>query len=369
MARSTKGLYKRGNVWWMTYRDGLGVQQFESCKTGKKGEAEGKLTDRRKEALEGIGPAPTIKPVALEELLTEYLKFVANQRGVRTKRLHVQHLKRVLGNPPIHTLTVKVVEEYREMRRSSRSQGIGPATINREIATLKHALTKAVAWKMVRKDVRDDLKGVQKLTEPGGRLRYLSGPEEAEKLIQGCRGVFRPLVVTTLHTGMRRGEILGLTWDAVDLRNGFIRVEQTKNGEPRNIPINETVRGVLTGLRSRLDVPWVFHDEDGCPFRDTRHKFEWACKRAGIMDFHFHDLRHTFASWLVMAGVPLATVSKLLGHKSITMTMRYAHLSPTHLAGAVRVLDGPKSRSLDNYLTFGGFQGRSEVDSLAKFGT
>ena len=101
-----------------------------------------------------------------------------------------------------------------------------------------------------------------------------------------------------------------------------------------------------------LNVPWVFHDEEGIKFRDTHKKFYWACRRAKIQDFRFHDLRHTFASWLVMAGVPLATVSELLGHKSITMTMRYAHLSPQHLTQAVK--------SLDKNLTIGGFQAQTE---------
>jgi integrase len=336
MARSTKGLYKRGSVWWMTYRDALGTQRFESCKTSNKSEAEKRLVDRRKEAMEGIRPEPVMKAVGLEVLFEEYLKHMGHQRGVRTKRLHVQHFARIWENPPLHTLTVKVVEEYRETRRV---EGVGPATINKELATLKHALTKAVAWKMVRKHIREDLKAVQKDKEPPGRLRYLADHEEADRLIQTCRGSFRSLVITALHTGMRRGEILSLSWDQVNMVQGVIRLTHTKNGEAREIPINETVRSMLAGLRTRIDVPWVFHDEAGNKFKDTRKRFEAACKRVGLTDFHFHDLRHTFASWLVMAGVPLATVSQLLGHKSITMTMRYAHLSPQHKAHAVCSLD------------------------------
>lgn len=93
-----------------------------------------------------------------------------------------------------------------------------------------------------------------------------------------------------------------------------------------------------------------------------------ACQRAGLVDFHFHDLRHTFASWLVMAGVPLATVSTLLGHKSLSMTMRSAHLPPKHMLSGVRVLDGQKSRSLDNHLTISGLEGREEVEAPASVG-
>jgi hypothetical protein len=98
-------------------------------------------------------------------------------------------------------------------------------------------------------------------------------------------------------------------------------------------------------------VPWVFHDAEGRRHNDIRHPFEAACVGAGLTDFHFHDLRHTFASWLMMRGVPLATVSNLLGHTSPTMTLRYAHLSPKHLTSAVRVLDAHSEQSLDSYLT------------------
>jgi integrase len=348
MARATRGLYKRGHVWWMTYRDALGKQRFESCRTGNKADADKRLIERRKEAIEGLAPTAPIKPVGLEELTERYLGFVAHQRGLRTKRLHVQHLKRLLGNPPIHTLTVEVLDRYRETRRT---EGVGPATINREMATLKHAMSKAVEWKMVRKGVREELVGIRKFAEPDGRLRYLSGEEEAETLLAHCPGVLRPIVLTALHTGMRKSEVLSLTWDSVDVKHGFIRLNQTKNGKARNVPINETLRAALTGLRTRIDIPWIFHDSDGRRFKDVRHPFERACKGSGLVDFHFHDLRHTFASWLIMAGVPIATVGELLGHRSLSMTMRYAHLSPKHMASAVRVLDRNSQRSLDSYLT------------------
>ena len=204
---------------------------------------------------------------------------MSHQRGIRIKRLYAQHFRRILGNPPIHTLTVKVVEEYRETRRA---EGVGPATINKELATLKHALTKAVAWKLVRKQVREDLKDVQKEKEPPGRLRYLEDQGEAQRLMEACRGSFRSLVITALHTGMRRGEILGLTWEQVNLNQGVIRLIETKNGESRDIPINETVRSTLTRLRTRIDVPWVFHDDNGHKFKDTRKRFGAACKRMGL---------------------------------------------------------------------------------------
>jgi len=129
------------------------------------------------------------------------------------------------------------------------------------------------------------------------------------------------------------------------MTHGFIRLKQTKNGKARALPLNETLWELFTQLRTRLDVPWVIHDPAGHRRDDVRHGFDRACESAGLTDFHFHALRHTFASWLIMRGVPLATVSNLLGHTSPTMTLRYAHLSPKHLTSAVRVLD-PISDSL-----------------------
>jgi len=371
MARSTKGLYKRGNVWWMTYIDGIGIQRFESCKTSNKKAAEDKLVDRRKEAQEGLAPAGPIKPLALADLQERYLAFVGHQRGVATKQYHFAHFKRVWGNPPIHTLTVEVLDQYRALRLGEE---VGPATINREMATLKHALSKAVEWKLLRKTAREELTAIKKYQEPDGRLRYLSGETEAERLLQACDASLRSIVLTALHTGMRKGELLGLTWDLVDMTHGFIRLKQTKNGKARALPFNETLWSLFSRLRTRQDVSWVFHDAAGNRWNDIRHPFDAACDSAGLTDFHFHDLRHTFASWLMMGGVPLATVSNLLGHTSPTMTLRYAHLSPKHLTSAVMVLDPKTSRSHDNYMTIQPKQApegvlvgaRNESDETAK---
>ncbi|MCS6304910.1 MAG: site-specific integrase [Nitrospira sp.] len=336
MARSTRGLYKRGNTWWMTYRDAIGIQRFESCKTSNKKESEQRLIERRKETMEGNLPTPLIKPLPLDELMQRYLAFVGHQRAVDSKKIHFAHFARVWGNPLIHTLTVEVLDQYRTRRLS---ENVTPATINREMSTLKHALSKAVEWKLLRKTAREELVAIRKYQEPDGRLRYLSGDAEAERLLQACETWLKPIVQTALHTGMRKGELLGLTWDCVDMTHGFIRLKQTKNGKARALPLNETLWGLFSGLRTHLDVPWVFHDDAGHRWNDVRHGFERACEAAGLTDFHFHDLRHTFASWLIMRGVPLATVSNLLGHTTPTMTLRYAHLSPKHLTSAVRVLD------------------------------
>jgi integrase len=170
---------------------------------------------------------------------------------------------------------VEVLDHYRALRLGEK---VGLATINREMATLKHALSKAVEWKLLRKTAREELTAIKKYQEPDGRLLYLSGDTEAARLLQACGDSLRPIVVTALHTGMRKGELLGLTWDTVDMIHGFIRLKQTKNGTARALPFNETLWGLFSGLRTRHDVPWVFHDAERRRHNDIRHLFEEACE-------------------------------------------------------------------------------------------
>jgi integrase len=187
-----------------------------------------------------------------------------------------------------------------------------PATINRHIATIKHMFTKAVEWDMVEEETLKRIRKSKLLEENNRRLRYLY-KEECQALVNACSNHLTPIVITALNTGMRRGEILSLKWENVDLNHGFILQDKTKNGKRREMPINDTLRATLTGIQRRLDVPYVFYDPSTAPpYGDIKNSFKGACKRAGIRDFHFHDLRRTFTSHLVIAGIDIATVRELL---------------------------------------------------------
>jgi hypothetical protein len=256
MPRSTKGLYKRGNVWWMTYADAAGTQNFESCQTRSQQEAADLLTKRRNEALQGLFPESRIKPLLLEEMFNRYLSFISHQRGAKTKRLHVQHFERLLGNPPIHTLSVEVVDRYRGLRRGEPARPTRPdgprisgATINREIATLKDAMQMAADWKLGRIGIRQDLVAIKKYEEPPGRLRYLADQAEADRLLAVCPVGGQRLVLTALHTGMRKGELLRLRWDVVDLINIISRLSQVGHHMTTDM---EAVPRVAVHLHRRL---------------------------------------------------------------------------------------------------------------------
>jgi integrase len=114
----------------------------------------------------------------------------------------------------------------------------------------------------------------------------------------------------------------------------------TKNGEKREILINQNLRDTLKKLPGRIDSPYVFTDKEGKRFGDVKRSFKTALRKSGIKDFRFHDMRHTLVSHLVMAGVDITTVKELLGHKTLTMTLRYAYLAPSHKVKAVDILDG-----------------------------
>jgi integrase len=234
------------------------------------------------------------------------------------------------------------VEQY---QTEKINRGNKPATINRHVAALKHMFSKAVQWEMVENHGAEKVKQVKLLEENNKRLRYLL-KEECHAMVNSCDAHLGPIVIMALNTGMRKGEILNLKWDNVDMKNGFLLLDRTKNGERREVPINHTLASALKNLVRSLNIPYVFYNPlTKKPYDNVKRSFNSALKRAGIVNFKFHDLRHTFASQLVMAGIDLATVKELLGHKSLAMTLRYAHLAPSHKINAVNVLDSALNNS------------------------
>jgi integrase len=354
-----RGVYKRGSMYWIRYAgiDGRIIRESSGSRVFKDAEA---FHIQRKQAVKE-GKQPEIKRIVnhtFNELVQQYLIWAERQRSFRSKRGFIKQLAEAFGNLPLRSFNSMLIEQYQTERLQ---RGNKPATVNRLLATLKHMFTKAVEWDMVEDETLKRVRKAKLLEENNKRLRYLS-KEECQNMVDCCDKHLRPIVVTALNTGMRKGEILGLRWESVDLRHGFILLEQTKNGERREIPINDSMRSTFQNVIRRIDVPCVFHDPaTGKPYQDVKRSFKTALKRAEIKNFHFHDLRHTFASHLVMAGVDLTTVKELLGHKTLTMTLRYAHLAPTHKAKALEVLDGilnekPTAQKVHNLGVAGGIK-------------
>ena len=160
---------------------------------------------------------------------------------------------------------------------------------------------------------------------------------------------------------MRKGEILRCKWHEIDFNRDIINLYNTKNNETRRLPLNAIAKRTLIAVPKHPDSAYIFCNKKGEPYGDIKKSFLTAIKNSAIIDFRFHDLRHTFASQLVMAGVDLNTVRELLGHKSLAMTLRYAHLSPDHKKRAVDVL----SKRMDTFWTLEGKPPEVPADNVA----
>lgn len=241
----------------------------------------------------------------------------------------IKELLPLFGNRKLSAINLFLVESYRTRRKESVSN----ATINREVSCLKRILNVAVEWKKLQ---INQISKVKPLREPKITERFLD-EEEARKLLTACNSSLRPIVLTALNTGMRKQEILGLTWDRVDFNTRSIRLVETKNGEHRKVPLNSTMLNMLEGLPHEGE--YVFQNSRGQEYHCIKRVFESAQRKAQIDHLRFHDLRHTWASWLVMGGVDLRTVQDLGGWKSLAMVTRYAHLSGEHRLKAAETLD------------------------------
>ena len=217
-------------------------------------------------------------------------------------------------------------------------EGRKPATLNRYRALL--SLTYSLANRNGKVSV-NPARLVRLRKENNARVRFLDAQEEAT-LRAKIRELYpegEPEFDLAVHTGMRRGEQHRLRWQDVNLKQGVLTIPRSKHGEKRHVSINSTARAALEALGRRRDGSGYVcpgpAEERG---RDWQRWFEETVQAAGIADFRWHDLRHTFASRLVMAGVDLRSVQELMGHKTISMTVRYSHLAPTHLQEAVERL-------------------------------
>ncbi|MBK34141.1 MAG: hypothetical protein CME26_01260 [Gemmatimonadetes bacterium] len=163
---------------------------------------------------------------------------------------------------------------------------------------------------------------------------------EGERLIAAAEGQMCTLLTLALHTGLRRMELFNLQWADVDMEREEIVVRRAKSRKYRRVPVNSVVVAALRGHPRHIRSSHVFHREDGGPWRDVRKRLWAALDKAGLPRVRLHDLRHSFASNLVAAGVDLRNVKELVGHSSLEMTLRYSHLTPGRLRASVAALEG-----------------------------
>jgi len=236
-------------------------------------------------------------------------------------------------------MSVFAVEKYKR----ARLQDVGPASVNREIAMLKHFCNYAVEHEWMEAETARAIRAVRLLKEPPGRVRYLSTDEEKALLAALPRSI-RVIVRAADLSGMRRSEVVLLRKDAVDLRNRVITLTKTKSNKVRRIPINDALAKILDEAMRRSTSDYVFTTRRVRPYQpdSVSRAFHRAVEAAEIDDLRLHDIRHDFATKLRRRGVGIDVIKELLGHADITTTMRYAHVEQELLREAVAKLDKPK---------------------------
>jgi len=265
----------------------------------------------------------------LGELLTRYRdEITPSKRSAHSERARLQAL---LGRDICHRTLAKLTSSDLSGYRDYRLKDVAPATVVRELNTISHALDLAQReWGLWLP--RNPAKLVRRPSVPQGRKRRLEQGEE-QRLLDACdRGrtpLMKPLVIVAIETGMRRGEILGLEWQHVNFEKRTAHLPLTKNGDARDVPLSRRATGVLRAL---FDAP-ERHPTLAFPMTGNavRLAFEHLRVRAGLADFHFHDLRHEAVSRFFEKGLNIAEVSAISGHKELRMLQRYTHLRAADL--------------------------------------
>ena len=283
------------------------------------------------------------KKHTLADLIDRYEEQILphKPKNSQNHKIHLKWWRSQLGPYLLSDINAAKISECREqLLQETTFKGTprSPSTANRYLATLSHVFNIALReWEWVEVNPVSRLK---KTAEPRGRVRFLD-EEERERLLTACKEsrstYLYPVVVLAISTGMRFGEIVNLEWKDVDLSRRRIILDKTKNNERRNVPIVGHAYELLKGLSKvrRIDNPLLFPGPRTGKPADIRTAWNDALERAKIEDFRFHDLRHTAASYLAMNGATLAELAEVLGHKTLQMVKRYAHLSDAHTTSVV----------------------------------
>ena len=347
------GLYTRPDspYWWACWKQGHKTAR-KSTRVKVADDPQGEAAEKIRSAWIANPPVTTRNvvihdaecrvPELWEELVLAYLEHL--ERKVRPSTLvrYEKALKRIAPHfmgKPIETTKAQV----KAWIRHERAEGYSQSSINTALAVMQGCYRWAIDE--LELDIANPWVGRTE-TPDNARGRYLTR-EEVNRLLEASREsetltYMEPVITLAINTGLRHQEMLALTWDRVDLDAGVISFQGTdqKSGKAAAIPINANARRTLLGLKN--PTPWVFAKPNGTKRRTVYDGWEKVCRIAGVENAHMHDLRRTFGSWLVQAGVPIHTVSRLMRHSDVSITARvYAHLSAETLRDATAVLDEP----------------------------
>ena len=341
------GLYRRGSIYWMGFAN-KGRQYRRSTETDDrklakriydkiKGEiAEGKWFEVSKEE------ERTFKDL-MERYMSEHSR--PKKKSWLRDEISLSHLLPFFEQYTLAEVSSELISRYKSQRLQ---KGAKPATLNRELSMAKHAFNLGLKeWEWCKEN---PFCRVKMEKENNARDRVL-GYDEEERLLDACPKWLVEIVTFALNTGARMGEILELTWSNVDLFRKVVVIHQGKTGRTKTVPLTPTAMEVMKAKAKvrRIHSTLVFPSAKGTRMsnRNLERAFTKAMKKAGIEAFRFHDLRHTFASRLAMAGKDLYVIQRLLGHREPRMVQRYAHHSIESLRNGIEVLETLKKEAIE----------------------
>lgn len=336
---SCRGIFERpkgSGTWWVRYADQNGKLHRE--KAGPKGLARELYEKRKTEVREGKFFSDRIgrqRVVLFNELAQDFLDYSrAEKRSLKNDVSRMKPLLKAFGGKPAASVSLADVERF---KWDLQQKSLLPATVKHHLDLLRAVYNRAMRLNKVQ---QNPMKGMKPVKINNSRVRYLTDAEEA-RLFVALPKHLHPIVELALLTGLRRSNLLGLEWKNVDLVAGVYTIPISKSGEALRLPFHPRALEILAGLPK--NGPYVFPKRNGKPRRAIDSAFRKAVRRAAIPNFKYHDLRHTWASRLAMAGVDLVTIKELGGWKTLKMVLRYAHLSPTHLREELGRLPAPRT--------------------------
>lgn len=322
LVRRTKAGHKR---YYLVYHDGTRrvqrVAKHATC-----------VEDAIAELQRAVGTGPGKRRVGFSVFADIYFETYSKttKKSWKDDEWEIRNLKEFLKDTDMRDITPLQIERFRASRLTA---GNSKATVNRHLQLMKHMFTVAIEEGHAE---TNPVKKAKLYSEREFVKERILSPDEERKLLAVSPPHLRDIIVFALYTGMRKGEILGLRWETVNLKEGLIRVEYAKSGRHRIVPLAAPARAVLESLSYRKGVVFRYKEQG---IKDVKRSFKTACREADITGLRFHDLRHTFATRLAQAGVDVATMSKVLGHHSLIMTQRYVHPGLNGMKRAVEVFD------------------------------
>jgi integrase len=338
--RKVRGVFWREREWWIRWSCTLGHDHRKpsgELKTAASEEHKAKRAEVREARKIGRECCPRLvqrdRPVLFDEILDDYMTYSQRtKRSTADDRPKEARFRAMFAGRLAADVRAREIEDFKATFAEKRTV----ATVNHHLKFLKAVFNRALRQGRLS---YNPVTAVKLYQENNARNRCL-GPDEEARLLKQLPNRFRRLVTAALHTGMRRGELRALRWEDVDFATSTVRIRRDKAGDGRWVTLNSAARNALLAVKREQKIlsPYVFCSPRGQFMHNFERVWRPALQAAGIPDFRFHDLRHTFASRLAMAGVDLYTIQRAGGWKTHVMVQRYAHLSPDHMRAAVERL-------------------------------